>query len=124
MPAYGIGGILFDKVTDFFETLNVTVFRAVHSDYVSNEEWELSTTGLPGNRSDKWWHVAIGEAQGIIDGTFVGGVTNEISNTTGAQRTGYKPHETNIDLFTDRIISWIDLKYIQNHFVTYILSLL
>jgi len=114
MPAYGIGGILFDKVTDFFETLNVTVFRAVHSDYVSNEEWELSTTGLPGNRSDKWWHVAIGEAQGIIDATFVGGVTNEISNTTGAQRTGYKPHETNIDLFTDRIISWIDLKYIQN----------
>ena len=114
MPAYGIGGTLFDKVTEFFETAGVPVFRAVHSDYVSNEEWELSTTGLPGNRSDKWWHVAIGEAQGIIEATFVGGVTNEISATTGAKLTGYKSHETNIDLFTDRIISWIDLQYEEN----------
>lgn len=114
MPAYGIGGTLFDKVTQFFETAAVPVFRAVHSDYVSNEEWELSTTGLPGNRSDKWWHVAIGEAQGIIEATFVGGVTNEISAATGAKLTGYKSHETNIDLFTDRIISWIDLSYTEN----------
>ncbi|WP_407379190.1 cobaltochelatase subunit CobN [Methanobrevibacter sp.] len=114
MPAYGIGGTLFDRVTEFFETCEVPVYRAVHSDYVSNDEWELSTTGLPGNRSDKWWHVAIGEAQGIIEATFVGGVTNEISNLTGAQRTGYKPHETNIDLFSDRIISWINLKYAEN----------
>lgn len=114
MPAYGIGGTYFDKVTEFFETAEVPVFRAIHSDYVSNEEWELSTTGLPGNRSDKWWHVAIGEAQGIIEATFVGGVTKQISNKTGALRTGYKPHEVNIDLFTDRIISWIDLKYSEN----------
>lgn len=114
MPAYGIGGTLFDKVTQYFETAGVQVFRAVHSDYVSNEEWELSTTGLPGNRSDKWWHVAIGEAQGIIEATFVGGVTHEISQSTGAERSGYKPHDTNIDLLTDRIISWIDLKYKAN----------
>ena len=114
MPAYGIGGTLFDKVTEYFETSDVPVFRAVHSDYVSNEEWELSTTGLPGNRSDKWWHVAIGEAQGIIEATFVGGVTHEISNKTGAQRSGYKSHDINIDLFTDRISSWINLKYIDN----------
>ena len=114
MPAYGIGGTLFDSVTEYFETAGVPVFRAVHSDYVSNEEWELSTTGLPGNRSDKWWHVAIGEAQGIIEATFVGGVTNKISETTGAKLTGYKSHETNIDLFTDRIVSWIDLSYTEN----------
>ena len=114
MPAYGIGGTLFDNVTSCFEAMGVPVFRAVHSDYVSNEEWELSVTGLPGNRSDKWWHVAIGEAQGIIESTFVGGVTHEISPVTGALRTGYKAHEVNIDLFTDRIISWIDLKYCEN----------
>lgn len=54
MPAYGIGGNLFDNTTKYFETAGVPVFRAVHSDYVSNEEWELSATGLPGNRSDKW----------------------------------------------------------------------
>ena len=114
MPAYGIGGTLFDRVTEYFETSGVPVFRAVHSDYVSNEEWELSTTGLPGNRSDKWWHVAIGEAQGIIEATFVGGVTHEISNKTGAQRSGYKSHDINIDLFTDRISSWINLKYMDN----------
>ena len=114
MPAYGIGGTLFDNVTSCFETMGIPVFRAVHSDYVSNEEWELSVTGLPGNRSDKWWHVAIGEAQGIIESTFVGGVTHEISQVTGAQRTGYKAHEVNINLFTDRIISWINLKYCEN----------
>lgn len=114
MPAYGIGGTLFDKVTEFFETAGVQVFRAVHSDYVNNGEWELSTTGLPGNRSDKWWHVAIGEAQGIIEATFVGGVTHEISPNTGAERSGYKPHDTNIDLLTNRIVSWIDLKYTEN----------
>ena len=114
MPAYGIGGTLFDKVTEYFETSGVPVFRAVHSDYVSNEEWELSTTGLPGNRSDKWWHVAIGEAQGIIEATFIGGVTNAVSATTGAKITGYKSHGTNIDLFTDRIISWIDLNHVNN----------
>ncbi len=88
-----------------FETAGVPVFRAVHSDYVSNEEWELSATGLPGNRSDKWWHVAIGEAQGIIEATFVGGVTHEISSKTGAQLSGFKAHEKkNIDLFTKRIV--------------------
>lgn len=115
MPAYGIGGTLFDNATSYFEKLNVPVFRAVHSDYISNEQWELSTTGLPGNRSDKWWHVAIGEAQGIIDATFVGGVTHEISPMTGAQVTGYKPNERNIDLFTDRIISWVKLQYTLNN---------
>ncbi len=114
MPAYGIGGTLFDKVTEYFETAGVQIFRAVHSDYVSNEEWELSTTGLPGNRSDKWWHVAIGEAQGIIEATFVGGVTHEISAETGAERSGYKPHDINIDLLTDRVVSWIDLRYADN----------
>ena len=114
MPAYGIGGTLFDKVTKYFETAGVQIFRAVHSDYVSNEEWELSTTGLPGNRSDKWWHVAIGEAQGIIEATFVGGVTHEISAETGAERSGYKPHDINIDLLTDRVVSWIDLRYTEN----------
>jgi cobaltochelatase CobN len=114
MPAYGIGGTLFDRVTEYFDTLGVQVFRAVHSDYVSNEEWELSTTGLPGNRSDKWWHVAIGEAQGIIEATFVGGVTHEISEATGAERSGYKPHQINIDLLTDRIVSWVGLKYEEN----------
>ena len=57
------------------------------------------------NRSDKWWHVAIGEAQGIIEATFVGGVTHEISSKTGAQLSGFKAHEKNIDLFTKRIVS-------------------
>ena len=111
MPAYGIGGNLFDNTTKYFETAGVPVFRAVHSDYVSNEEW---ATGLPGNRSDKWWHVAIGEAQGIIEATFVGGVTHEISSKTGAQLSGFKAHEKNIDLFTKRIVSWINLQYTVN----------
>lgn len=114
MPAYGIGGQNFSNATSFFEDLGVQVFRAVHSDYVSNEEWELSTTGLPGNRSDKWWHVAIAEAQGIIDATFIGGVSNTISNYTRAILTGYVPYMKNINYLTERTDSWIDLQYTNN----------
>ena len=73
MVAYGVGGENFTKATDFFEELGVPVFRAVHSDYVSNEMWELGSTGLTTERSDKWWHITIAETQGIIDATFVGG---------------------------------------------------
>jgi len=114
MVAYGVGGENFTKTIDFFEELNVPVFRAVHSDYVSNEQWELGSTGLTTEKSDKWWHVAIAEAQGIIDATFIGGISSYISNLTGARIVTYIPHERNIDLLTDRVDSWVDLKYAEN----------
>ena len=114
MVAYGVGGENFTKATDFFEEVGVPVFRAVHSDYVSNEQWELSSTGLTTEKSDKWWHVTIAEAQGIIDATFIGGASNYISNLTGARITTYIPHIENIELLADRIDSWVDLKYKDN----------
>ena len=114
MVAYGVGGENFTKATQFFEETGVPVFRAVHSDYVSNEMWELGTTGLTTERSDKWWHITIAETQGIIDATFVGGQSSYISNLTGARIVTYIPHSRNIDLLTDRIDSWVDLKYISN----------
>ena len=114
MVAYGVGGENFTKTIDFFEELNVPVFRAVHSDYVSNEQWELGSTGLTTEKSDKWWHVAIAEAQGIIDATFIGGISSYISNLTGARIVTYISHERNIDLLTDRVDSWVDLKYAEN----------
>ena len=114
MVAYGVGGENFTKTIEFFEELNVPVFRAVHSDYVSNEQWELGSTGLTTEKSDKWWHVAIAEAQGIIDATFIGGVSSYISNLTGARIVTYISHERNIDLLTDRVDSWVDLRYSEN----------
>ncbi len=114
MVAYGVGGENFTKATDFFEQLGVPVFRAVHSDYVSNEMWELGSTGLTTERSDKWWHITIAETQGIIDATFIGGQSSYISNLTGARIVTYIPYERNVDLFTDRIDSWVDLKYVSN----------
>ncbi|WP_458454135.1 cobaltochelatase subunit CobN [Methanobrevibacter sp.] len=114
MVAYGVGGENFTKTIEFFEELGVPVFRAVHSDYVSNEQWELGSTGLTTDKSDKWWHVAIAEAQGIIDATFIGGVSSYISNVTGARIVTYISHERNIDLLTDRVDSWVDLKYAVN----------
>ena len=113
--AYGVGGENFTATTRFFEELGVPVFRAVHSDYVSNEEWELSSSGLPSGRSDKWWHVAIAEAQGIIDATFVGGASSYISNLTGARIVTYIPHKENIELLCERIDSWVDLQYMANN---------
>lgn len=114
MVAYGVGGENFTKATDFFEEVGVPVFRAVHSDYVSNEMWELGSTGLTTEKSDKWWHITIAETQGIIDATFVGGQSSYISNLTGARISTYIPYERNIALLTDRIDSWVDLKYTQN----------
>ena len=114
MVAYGVGGENFTKATDFFEELEVPIFRAVHSDYVSNEMWELGSTGLTTEKSDKWWHITIAETQGIIDATFIGGQSSYISNVTGARIVTYIPHLRNIDLLTDRIDSWVDLKYASN----------
>ena len=114
MVAYGVGGENFTKATDFFEQAGVPVFRAVHSDYVSNEQWELGSTGLTTEKSDKWWHITIAETQGIIDATFVGGASSYISNLTGAQITTYIAHKGNIELLSDRIDSWVDLKYTSN----------
>ena len=114
MVAYGVGGQNFSNATNFFEEVGVPVFRAVHSDYVSNEMWELGSTGLTTEKSDKWWHITIAETQGIIDATFVGGQSKYISNMTGAQITTYIPHNRNIELLADRIDSWVDLKYTSN----------
>lgn len=114
MVAYGVGGECFAKTTHFFEEAGVPVFRAVHSDYVSNDQWELSSSGLTTTMSDKWWHISIGEAQGIFDSTFIGGMFNLISNYTGACIIDYLPHLKNIDLLTDRIDSWVDLRYLSN----------
>ena len=72
MVAYGVGGENFTNATNFFENANVPVFRAVHSDYLTNAQWELSPTGLTTTKSDKWWHITISESQGIFDATFVG----------------------------------------------------
>lgn len=115
MVAYGVGGEQFANTTKFFEECGVQVFRAIHSDYVSNEMWELGSTGLTTERSDKWWHVTIAETQGIIDATFIGGQSSYISNLTGAQITTYIPYERNIELLADRIDSWVDLKYVENN---------
>lgn len=114
MVAYGVGGENFTKATDFFEEIAVPVFRAVHSDYVSNEQWELGSTGLTTEKSDKWWHITIAETQGIIDATFIGGASSYISNLTGARITTYISHKGNIELLADRIDSWVDLKYTLN----------
>ena len=114
MVAYGVGGENFTKATDFFEEVGVPVFRAVHSDYVSNEMWELGSTGLTTERSDKWWHITIAETQGIVDAVFVGGQASYISNLTGARIVTYIPYQRNVDLFTDRIDAWVDLKYTDN----------
>ena len=114
MVAYGVGGQNFTKATDFFEKAGVPIFRAVHSDYVSNEQWELGSTGLTTEKSDKWWHITIAETQGIIDATFIGGASSYLSNLTGARITTYIPHKGNIELLADRIDSWVDLKYTLN----------
>ena len=114
MVAYGVGGENFTKATAFFEEVGVPIFRAIHSDFVSNEMWELGSTGLTTEKSDKWWHITIAETQGIIDATFIGGQSSYISNITGAKIVTYIPYERNVDLFIDRIDAWVDLKYTSN----------
>ena len=114
MVAYGVGGENFTNATHFFEDANVPVFRAVHSEYITNEQWELSPVGLSTTKSDKWWHVTIAESQGIFDATYVGGVDSYVSNRTGALILTFVPVHENIELLVDRVDSWVDLQNTQN----------
>jgi cobaltochelatase CobN len=114
MPAYGLGGDNFTATTNFFDALGVPVFRAIHSDSLSNAEWYLSTSGLPTNSGDKWWHIAIEEAQGEIDPTFVGGMSTVIDSSTGAAIVGYVPQEENINSMADKVKGWVQLTYTVN----------
>ena len=114
MVAYGVGGENFTNATRFFENVDVPVFRAVHSEYITNQQWELSPVGLSTTKSDKWWHVTIAESQGIFDSTFVGGVDSYISNRTGANILTFVPVHENIELLTDRVDTWVDLQYTPN----------
>lgn len=114
MAAYGLGGDAFTEVINFLSELNVPVVRAIHSDYMTNEQWELESTGLPTDDGSKWWHVAILEAQGIIEYTFVGGKSTKVDPDTGASIEGYVPQEENIEYMTKRVASWVKLQYMDN----------
>ena len=114
MTAYGVGGSEFTNVTKFFSALNVPVVRAIHSDVMTNEQWELANTGLPTDDGSKWWHVAILEAQGIIEYSFVGGTSAKIDPDTGAQIEGYTPQTENIEFMNKRIESWVKLQNMKN----------
>lgn len=114
MQAYGLGGESFTETTQFFTYLNAPVIRAIHSDYLTNEDWELSSEGLSTVAGDRWWHIAILEAQGIIEPTFIGGKSTYIDPETGAAIVGYIPQEANIERMTERIKNWTLLKYMPN----------
>ena len=114
MVAYGLGGTDFDKVTPFFSKLNIPILKAVHSDYVSNTEYTLGTTGLGALGGDKWWHIAISEAQGAVTPTFVGGYAYSIDNDTGASISGYVPHDGNIEVLCNSLYNWALLKHLAN----------
>ena len=114
MVAYGLGGTDFDKVTPFFSKLNIPILKAVHSDNVSNTEYTLGTTGLGALGGDKWWHIAISEAQGAVTPTFVGGYDYSIDDNTGASISGYVPHEGNIEVLCNSLYNWALLKHMAN----------
>jgi len=114
MVAYGVGGSDFSKVAPFFKAANVEVIAAIHSDYETNAEYELGTSGLRNIAGDKWWHVAIREAQGITDPIFVGGMDQVLDKKTGGEISGYVPYEGNIILMADTLKNWVKLKHTSN----------
>ena len=114
MVAYGLGGDDFSYVTQFFTAMNVPVIRAIHSNYETNEVYEMSTTGLRVLEGDKWWQIAVLEAQGLMDPTFVGGLKTTEDPSTGGTVGDYVPYTKNIELMATTIGNWIDLKYLTN----------
>ncbi|MEM4525551.1 MAG: cobaltochelatase subunit CobN, partial [Methanothermobacter sp.] len=116
MPAYGLGGDLFTNVTKFFELINVPVFKALHSDYLLAEQWELSTLGLRQLTGDRWWHIAISEAQGIIDSTIVATNSEPVTDPdTGLSYSLYEIIPANIEHLADTIRNWVKLKRLPNN---------
>lgn len=114
MQAYGVGGGNFTDTTEFFTKLNVPVIRAIHSNYMTNQQWELDSKGLSATAGDRWWHIAILEAQGIIEPTFIGGLATTIDSVTGAAIGDYVPLVKNIKRMASRIKNWTRLKYLAN----------
>lgn len=115
MPAFGLGGDNFTDVIKFFEILNVPVFRAIHSDYISAEQWEISSQGIRYLTGDKWWHIAVPEAQGIINPTIVATLAPPSKDPiTGLVFSDYKVIDKNIELLADTIKNWILLKRMPN----------
>ncbi|WBF08748.1 cobaltochelatase subunit CobN [Methanothermobacter thermautotrophicus] len=116
MPAYGLGGDLFTNVTKFFELINVPVFKALHSDYLLAEQWELSTLGLRQLTGDRWWHIAVSESQGIIDSTIVATNSEPITDPdTGLSYSLYEIIPANIEHLADEIKGWVKLKRLSNN---------
>ncbi len=114
MLAYGLGGDEFDNVTQFFTALDVPVFSAMHSDYETNAQYELSANGLGVTDGEKWWHIAILEAQGVVDPIFIGGMDETIDPLTGGSVSGYVPYTPNINLVCKTVAAWVQLKYLSN----------
>ncbi|BDH79645.1 MAG TPA: DUF3344 domain-containing protein [Methanothermobacter sp.] len=116
MPAYGLGGDYFSGTTRFFELINVPVFKALHSDYLFAEQWELSTLGLRQLTGDRWWHIAVPEAQGIIDPTIVATNSEPVTDPdTGLSYSLYKIIPANIEHLADTIKGWVNLKRLPNN---------
>ncbi|HIH61607.1 MAG TPA: DUF3344 domain-containing protein [Methanobacteriales archaeon] len=116
MPAYGLGGGLFTNVTKFFELINVPVFKALHSDYLLAEQWELSTLGLRQLTGDRWWHIAVSESQGIIDPAIVATNSEPITDPdTGLSYSLYEIIPANIEHLADEIKGWVKLKRLSNN---------
>ncbi len=114
MVAYGLGGTDFSEIIPFFNALNVEVVAAVHSDFETNAQYALGTSGLNALTGDKWWHIAILEDQGIVDPIFVGGKAETVDPLTGTTISSYVPYEQNIELLANKISSWTALKYLSN----------
>jgi len=114
--AYGLGGEEFTNVTEFFKTINVPVFRAVHSDYLTVSQWELSTLGLRQISGDRWWHIAIPEAQGNIDPTLMATASEPITdNATGLRYSVYDVISENIRDLVLTVRNWVMLGKLQNN---------
>lgn len=60
---------------------------------------------------DKWWHIAVPEAQGIINPTIVATLAPPSKDPiTGLVFSDYKVIDKNIELLADTIKNWILLK--------------
>ncbi|WP_255772533.1 cobaltochelatase subunit CobN [Methanothermobacter sp. K4] len=108
--AYGLGGEEFTNVTRFFEALNVPVFKAVHSDHLTLSDWELGTLGLGQITGDRWWHIAVPEAQGNMDPALVATKSEPVTDPiTGLRYSLYQVINENIRDVTLTVRNWVML---------------
>ena len=98
----GTDNTMFARTAQFYEELGLPVIRPVLSSYLTNEQWEKSTTPFS---TDVALNFDVAEMQGMIEPLFLGGAKDRRTREVVVERA---------ERLAGRVASWIHLRKCSN----------